>query len=132
MKLYRVAFVCLLSVVVFSCKKEEKKTPAQLLEGKWLVSNSNILGSDIPGDGSYLQFAACSSSCSGVDFKASDTTTGVFTYSIDEEGILLTINDNSSDGGSWNATWDVLELEESRLKITGSTFLGNLTVTFTK
>lgn len=121
--------VLALSFLAISCKKEEK-TAEQLIEGKWMVSNSNIGGSDIPGDGSYLQFNACSSSCTGADFRASDTTTGVFTYSIDEEGILLTINDNSSDGGSWNATWDVLELEENNLKITASTFLGNLTVTF--
>lgn len=130
MRVLQIAIFSAFIALAFSCKKEPVKTPAELIEGKWMVSNSNIAGSDIPGDGSYLNFAACSSSCTGVDFRASDTTSGVFTYSIDEEGILLTINDNSSDGGSWNATWDVLELDENNLKITASTFLGNLTVTF--
>lgn len=122
----------LILVLAVSCKKKDIKSPAQFLEGKWMVSNSNIAGSDIPGDGSYLDFAACSSSCSGVDFKASDTTSGVFTYTLNEEGTVLNINDSSSDGGSWNAEWDVLELNESTLKITAGTFLGNLTVTFSK
>ncbi len=115
-----------------SCKKKDIKSPAQLLEGKWMVSNSNIAGSDIPGDGSYLDSTACASSCIGVDFKASDTTSGVFTYTLNEEGTVLNINDSSSDGGSWNAEWDVLELNESTLKITAGTLLGNLTVTFAK
>lgn len=130
MRVLQLVVLTAIAGFVISCKKEPVKTPAELIEGKWMVSNSNIGGSDFPGDGSYLNFAACSSTCTGVDFKASDTTSGVFTYSIDEEGILLTINDNSSDGGSWNATWDVLELDENNLKITASTFLGNLTVTF--
>ena len=123
--------VIMLVTIVAGCKKDDD-TPARLIEGKWIVSNTNILGSDVAGDGSYLQFDACSPSCTGVEYMAGDGTTGVITYTINEEGTLLTIVDNSSDGGSWNATWDVLELKKTPLKITASTFLGNMTVTFSK
>lgn len=117
---------------MLGCKKEEPLTSAQKVEGKWTITSQEILGSTYPGDGSYLQFNACSSTCSGVDFKAGDTTTGSFNYTINEEGTLLTIVDNSSDGGSWNATWDILELTENSLRMTTTTFLGNLLVKMSK
>lgn len=119
-------------VALFACKKTEPKTAQELLQGKWMVTNSNIMGSDIPGDGSYMQFNACGTTCGGVDFKASDTTSGNFTYSIDADATVISITDTTSNGGSWNGSWDVLTLTENSLKITGSTFLGNLTVTFQK
>ena len=120
------------SIFMVGCKKEEPKTPQQMLEGQWSVVSSNILGTTVPGDGSYLRFNAYTSNYSGVDFKASDTTTGSFTYSLNEAATVLTITDTSANGGNWNAAWDVLDLTESKLKITSSTFLGNLTVEFSK
>lgn len=119
-------------LTIVGCKKEEPPTPAEMIEGKWTISSQEILAQVIPGDGSYLQFNACSSSCSGVDFKASDTTTGSFTYVLNDEGTVITISDNSSNGGSWNATWDVLELTENNFRITATTILGNLKVEMTK
>ena len=103
-----------------------------MIEGKWTITSQEILTQVIPGDGSYLQFNACSSSCSGVDYKVSDTTTGTFTYVLNDEGTVITIVDQSSDGGNWDATWDVLELTESDFRITATTILGNLKVEMSK
>lgn len=122
-------FMAIALCVVHACKKDEK-TPQQLLEGKWILESQEILGSSVQGDGSYLVFNACSSSCSGEDYKASDATNGTFTYTINEEGTMLTITDNSGDGGSWGASWDILDLSESNLRITTSTILGNTTADF--
>jgi hypothetical protein len=114
-----------------SCKKDEM-TPAKLIEGKWVVETYELLAQENPGDGSYLVFNACSSSCSGTDYNAGDQTSGTFTYTLNEEGTILTINDQSSNGGSFGATWDVLELSENELRMTASTALGNLKYTFSK
>lgn len=124
--------LCLAILATVGCKKEEPATPAQMIEGKWTITSQEILTTTIPGDGSYLQFNACSSSCSGVDFKASDTTTGSFSYVLNNEGTIITIDDQSTAGGSWNATWDVLELTESKFRITATTILGNLKVEMSK
>lgn len=132
MKIKSSIFYLLLIVFTLSACKKDEKTPAELLEGRWQVSNSNFFGTDYPGDGSYLEFTACSSSCSGLDYMAGDNTTGVFTYSMNEAGTEVSIVDSSTDGGSWNGLWDVLELDETVLKITTSTMLGNMTVTFHK
>lgn len=71
-----------------------------MLEGKWTITSQEILTQVIPGDGSYMQFNACSCSCSGVDYKASDITSGTFSDLLNEAGTVITIDDNSSDGGS--------------------------------
>jgi hypothetical protein len=119
-------------VLVSGCKKEPEKTPQELLRGRWTVESSEILGSVVPGDGSYMEFNACPSACSGTDFKASDTTTGNFTYIMNTEATLLTITDTSSNGGAWNGAWDILELSENELRITTSTVFGSMKVTFSK
>ena len=118
-----------ISIVLLSCKKEDEKTPQEMLEGKWTIHSSEILGSTVPGDGSYLQFNA---SFDGVDYKASDTTYGTFTYSMNETATIINITDTISDGGNWNFAWDVLDLTEAKLRMTTTTFLGNLTVEFNK
>lgn len=124
--------VGILILLIVSCKKKDIKTPQDKIEGKWTVTSQEIGANVVPGDGSYLQFNACSSTCSGVDHKVSDTTSGTFIYTINEEGTVLTITDNSTDGGSWSGTWDVLELTDSKFRITTSTFLGNFKVEMTK
>lgn len=124
--------LCLAVLSSLGCKKEDPLTPAKMVEGKWSITSQEILTQVIPGDGSYLQFNACSSSCSGVDYKASDDTAGSFSYVLNEAGTLITIIDNSSDGGSWDATWDVLELTETSFRITATSILGNLKVEMTK
>lgn len=131
-KILTFGVLCLAILATASCEKEEALTPAQMIEGKWTITSQEILTTEVPGDGSYLQFSVCPGTCSGVDYKASDTTSGSFTYILNEEGTLLTIDDQSTDGGSWNATWDVLELTENNFRITTTTILGNLKVEMAK
>ena len=127
------AIFLLVVVTSFGCKKEEAEpTAEELVAGKWTIDSSELLATVVPGDGSYLQFDACASSCSGVDFKASDTTSGTFTYIINEEATLLSITDTLSEGGSWTGEWDILELTETDFRITGTTILGSMKVEMSK
>ncbi|MFT5777725.1 MAG: hypothetical protein ACI837_000673 [Crocinitomicaceae bacterium] len=119
--------ILLVALTAFACKKESTD-PAELIQGKWIITSSEILGVEVPGDGSYLTFDACAASCTGTDYRASDQTTGAITYTLNEDATLITIVDNSADGGSYNGTWDVLELNENNFRITVSTLLGNLKV----
>lgn len=117
------------SVFFVNCEKEEAPlTPQELVVGKWTITSSELLATVVPGDGSFLEFEACGTSCNGVDHKVSDTTTGTFSYSINEEGTILYITDGSSDGGSWNGEWDILELTEEDFRITGTTIFGSMKV----
>lgn len=123
----------LLAISIVSCKKKDPPpTAEELVAGKWTITSSEILATVVPGDGSYMQFNACAASCDGIDHKVSDTTSGTFSYSINEEATLLNITDNSSDGGSWTGEWDVLELTEENFRITTSTIFGSLKVEMTK
>ena len=118
---------CILTVLCTACNKDDNEpTPAQNIIGKWTIYNSVLLGQNIPGDGSCLTFNACSGTCSGTDFRASDTTYGTITYVLNEDASYLYITDTSGLGGSYNGTWDVLELTEDKLRIVGSTFFGDL------
>lgn len=122
------------SVSFVSCDKEEEKPIIEpSLEGKWIITSSEILGSTAPGDGSYLKFDACiDTGCNGIDFKASDTTTGDFTYVLSQDETILEINDQNSDGGNYNYTWDILELSNTDLRIIANTTFGTLKIEMIK
>jgi hypothetical protein len=107
-------------------------TPAELIQGKWIITSSEILATTVNGDGSYLTFNACSSSCTGTDYKASDGSSGTFEYVLNSEGTQIVIVDGSSNGGSYNYTWDILELTDSRFRITTTTAFGNFKVEMSK
>lgn len=110
--------------LIISCQKEESLTSQEMLEGKWIINSSELLGSVVPGDGSYLVFNACVDSvCSGVDYKASDSSTGAFTYLLNGDATSLQIVDTTSDGGSYNGTWDILELTNTDFRIIAETGL---------
>jgi len=127
------ASLILMVFISLGCKKEESApTAAELVAGQWTIDSSEILGTVVSGDGSYLRFDACGSACSGVDYKVSDTTSGTFNYTINEEATILAITDNSSDGGSWSGEWDILELTESDLRITTTTIFGSMKVEMSK
>lgn len=127
-----IAVLSLFLIALYSCKKEDPKTSQQMLEGKWNVYSVEFMGGTSYGDGSYLEFNACSASCGGVDYQASDTTSGTFTYTIDDEATVLNITDTTSNGGNWNAAWDILDFTDTKLRITATTFLGNVTYEFHK
>ena len=64
LKLSRIAIIFLM--VFISCKNDVL-TPNEMLVGKWMITSKEILGVEIPGDGSYLIFNACSQTCAGTD-----------------------------------------------------------------
>lgn len=129
---YVLMFSLILLSIVACTKKEPEPTSQELVEGKWTIVSSEVLANVVPGNGSYLHFDACSSSCSGVDFNGNDTTSGTFTYSINEEATLITITDTNSDGGTWDGTWDILELSESDFRITTTTAFGSMKLEMSK
>ena len=133
MKLIKLTWILFFFLAFTSCKKEEPKSPQEIIEGKWIIQSQEILGEVTAGDGSYLTFDACgNTSCTGTDYKASDNTYGSITYVLNSDATILTINDPTSDGGSYDADWDILELTETDLRITTSTILGNLKIEMTK
>lgn len=119
-------------VMVFVSCKNDVLTPHEMLVGKWMITSQEILGVEIPGDGSYLIFNACSGTCTGTDFKASDSSSGTFNYTLNEDATQIVINDQTSDGGAYNYTWDILELTETNFRMTTITILGNLKIEMAK
>ena len=119
-------------MLLAECKKKEELTPKEMLEGKWTITSQELLAVVTPGDGSYLTFNSCSSTCSGTDYKASDASTGTFAYTINDDGTEIVIDDTTSAGGNYNFTWDILELTEDKFRMTTSTFLGNLKIEMSK
>ncbi len=130
LKIISIAFA-LIAIAFVGCNKDEI-TPQEMLEGKWIIQSSEILTVVVPGDGSYLQFNPLSTDYTGVDYKASDTTSGTFTYALNSDASVLTIVDGTSDGGSYNGSWDVLELTETNFRIVGNTIFGSLKMEMTK
>ncbi len=106
--------------------------PDERIQGKWVISSSEILGQTVPGDGSYLEFHSCETNCGGIDYIASDETSGEFSYTLNDNGTLITIVDDSPDGGAYNGEWDILEFSNSKIVITAETFLGPLRMEMNK
>jgi len=135
MKLKRnLIMLTIVAAVAYSCNgSSSSMTPQEKLEGKWVVDNAELLGGTIQGDGSYLQFDACdgAGSCTGIDFMADDTTTGSFSYVLYEEDSLV-ITDTMSEGGAWTATWDILELSETKLRMIANSIFGTVKYEFNK
>ena len=133
MKTFLKITLFLIVIIAIGCEKEDSPpTAEELIVGIWVIDSSEILATVVPGDGSYLQFDSCALTCDGIDYKVSDTTKGTFIYSINEAATLLSITDNSSDGGSWTGEWDVLELTETDFRITTSTIFGSMKIEMSK
>jgi hypothetical protein len=130
--LKKCAWLLLLAVSFVACKKEEELSAQQQLEGKWIIESSELLGSEIPGDGSYLRFNPCGTLCTGTDYLASDGTIGNFTYVLSENASSIAITDTTADGGAYNGNWDILELTNNNLRIVGSTVFGSLKIEMAK
>jgi len=123
-------FVSAVSLFLFSCKKEETKTPTQLLQNKWIANSQELMGSTVTlNDGSYLQF---NSGNTGVDYKGSNKTTGAFSYTLDDAGKSLAIVDTDNNGGNYNYTWTVETLNETKLTISTNTMFGTMRINLTK
>lgn len=120
-----------------SCSDDDEEVqlaPSEQIVGTWVINESFILGSTIPGDGSTITFNACGETeCTGSDFLASDESTSTLTYELNEEATLLTITDNDgSKGGSYSGEWTVESITNSSLTISAETFLGIVRFKMTK
>lgn len=125
-------YLLIVALGIVSCKKDESNSPENQIEGKWVIYNQEVLGSSVPGDGSYLTFSGGLSG-TGTDYKASDSTTGQFTYVMDEEATQIEIVDTMSDGGNYNYTFDILQLDAERFRFTANTGLfGDLLIEMNK
>lgn len=113
-------YLLVLAIGFTSCKKDESNLPENQIEGKWVIYNQEILGSSVAGDGSYITFSGGLSG-TGTDYKASDSTSGQFTYTMDEDGTQIIIVDTMSAGGNYNFTFDILQLDNDRLRMTANT-----------
>lgn len=125
-------YLLIVALGIVSCKKDESNSPENQIEGKWVIYNQEVLGSSVPGDGSYLTISGGLSG-TGTDYKASDSTTGQFTYVMDEEATQIEIVDTMSDGGNYNYTFDILQLDAERFRFTANTGLfGDLLIEMNK
>lgn len=125
-------YLLIVALGFVSCKKDESNLPENQIEGKWIIYNQEILGSSVPGNGSYLTFSGGLSG-TGTDYKASDSTTGQFTYAMDEEATQIEIVDTMSEGGNYNYTFDILQLDGDRFRFTANTGLfGDLLIEMNK
>ena len=122
-KIYLLPFAIItLSLTFTSCKKEEEKTVSEKIAGHWATGNqylqNNLVASS---DGSYLEFNA---GAAGVDHKASDNSTGTFTWALQNEDSQILFADTTSVGGFWNGTYDIVSITETKLVIKATSILG--------
>ena len=97
-------------MLIISCTIEDDTDPepaeSKSLAGTWEFTNIFAFGQNIAGDGSYLQFEACdSTSCTGVDYKASDASSSTFTYTLYAEDSIVFVDNDPSNGGNYNGAW---------------------------
>ena len=109
--------VLLMAAIFVGCKEEEEETPAEMIVGKWTISSTSLAGISSDGDNSYLDFAKCAGICSGIDYDGSDSTSGTFTYVLNDDGTSLVITDTQSAGGINGDTYVVTELTDSDLTL---------------
>ncbi len=132
---YYFSLFALISIMMTSCEVEPEndKTPAEQFVGKWTINTTEILAQVIPGDGSYLIFNECSAECFGEDYLASDKSAGTFSYQLNEDATILSITDESGDGGSYNADWEILKLTDDEFRmITDTGLFGTMKIEMTK
>ena len=125
----------LLVILFFSCEKEQDalKPAYERLSGKWVILNTNILGTNLGEDGSYLQFNDCNAgNCPGIDYNHQDASTGSFTYNLEKDYNILVISDSAKTGGSYTGNWDILEFSNTNLRIRAETSLGEMTIDLRK
>ena len=135
MKLFaKTITILLLTSLFLSCTKtDDDVEPDKTLTGKWSITNTKFLGINIPGDGSYLSFSDCEgTTCSGVDYKASDQSSSTFTYVLNDEESINIIDNDSSKGGSYSGTWTIQEYTTTKLILKIATIFGDQVITFEK
>lgn len=124
-------------ILLSSCSDDDTEdillTESDRIVGTWTLSKSVVLGITVPGDGSTLTFNECTATCAGIDFQASDDTSGTFTYELTSNNTILSIIDNdSSAGGAYSGDWTISSFTNNSITLSASTFIGNVSFTFTK
>lgn len=124
------------TILTTSCGKDDDDVllpVEQRIVGTWTIQNSIIFDQQIPGDGSTLTFKECKTTCSGTDYLGSDESTGTFTYAFIENDTVLSIDDDDSEaGGSYTGDWNIEQFTNSTLTLSGDTFFGKVSFTFSK
>jgi hypothetical protein len=119
---------------ISSCEKIEED-PYKRVEGKWIVKSTSIGGINAGEDGSYLLFNPCGGvNCEGVDYKASDSTSGTFGYSITEGSskTLFFFTDTTNDGGFYNGEYEATLFNNYSLNLEASSILGTFRIEMKK
>ena len=115
----------MIAILAFGCDQtgNEDEAPAnasEMIKGTWTIGSMNMFGVDIPGDGSTLTFGDCVDGvCTGQDYEAENGTTGTFTYELTENDTKVVIIDEDQNGGNYNTTWEILDLQSNKLKMSG-------------
>lgn len=121
-----------------SCSDDDKEETLLAAEerivGTWVINESELLGSTLPGDGSSITFTACTDTgCTGSDFLAADESTSSITYTLNSEATLLTIDDSDpSKGGSYTGEYTIETFTNSSMTISIETFIGLVRFKMTK
>lgn len=122
-ELFLVIILCCFGINACDLTSEEDEAPANVYEkisGTWTINQMNMLGMNIPGDGSTLTFEFCDQPpCTGQDYEASGETTGTFTYEFVENDTKIVIIDEDENGGNYNTTWSVLDFGTQELRMSG-------------
>ncbi|NQY11502.1 MAG: hypothetical protein HRT71_18545 [Flavobacteriales bacterium] len=126
--------ILLISTLLIGCAKEQlpSLTPTEMLVGKWEITSTVLFDAHVSGDGSFLQFESCNTTCDGIDFNGASNTAGNFTYVLSDDATSLVIDDKSNDGLTIGYTWEVTELSNSNLSIKTSTMFGDYKIYLTK
>jgi hypothetical protein len=136
MKPMRLILTCaLIGLVGVACKKTEAVPPEDMITGKWVVDEAEVLGATADGDGSYIVFDQCAGlgvESTGSDYSADDSISGPLSYVLSEDLSTLTITDTAGSGDNWDATWDILELSNSRLRMITNSIFGTIKYEFSK
>jgi len=116
-----VVFIFSLAACDLVTPEDEEPTDVyEKISGTWTITKMNMLGAEIPGDGSTLTFEYCDEPpCTGVDYEAAEGTSGTFTYEFSENEQKVFIIDEDAHGGNYNTTWDILDFESRKLRMTG-------------
>ena len=109
-------------------------TPEERIIGVWEMIEFNWYGTKTDGDGCSWEFKQCASgSCEGIDSSSSKNTSSAFNYEFKDDYKILSIDDESGDGGgAFSGEYDILAFENDRLRITTTTVLGQMTYEFKK
>lgn len=122
----KVLFIVVTLMFFYGCKKVEDD-PYQQIQGKWYIQKVSYLAAEIPGDGSYLNFNGCVwGDYIGNDFNIINNSEGEFLYSFKDGNRVLSINDSSPLGGSYNEDWEIVYFTKNTLSIRGFNSMGSV------